>query len=147
MQMFCSLNSFQQKGGDKEGSHGIYTCHVSRLCVHAALRDLGFSREGEMETLSQGRTARLRAAVDRYEAIDFEEPLQKRVKKTASKCARQYRMPRPSHGLPPISIALRQYTSNQRYIHENVSAHARAHSRTPNHPHSNPPEWKGIAVL
>ena len=53
-----------------------------------------------MKTLSQGRIARLRAAVDRYEAIDFDEPLEKRVKKTASKCTRQYRMPRPSHGLP-----------------------------------------------
>ena len=39
------------------------------LVPHAALRDLGFSREGEMKTLSQGRTARLRAAVDRYQAI------------------------------------------------------------------------------
>ena len=76
-----------------------------------------------METLSQGRTARLRAAVDRYEAIDFEEPLQKRVKKTASKCARQYRMPRPSHGLPPISIALRQYTSNQAALHMDFHPH------------------------
>ena len=54
-----------------------------------------------MKTLSQGRTARLRAAVDRYEAIDFDDPHQKRVRKTAFKCARQYRMPRPSHGLPP----------------------------------------------
>ena len=63
--------------------------------LHAALRDLGFSAKGEMKTLSQGRTARLRAAVDRYQAIDFDEPLQKRVKKTAIKCARQYRMHRP----------------------------------------------------
>ena len=65
-----------------------------------------------MKTLSQERTARLRAAVDRYETIDFDEPHQtKRVRKTVSKCARQCRMPRPSHGLPPISIPLRQYTN------------------------------------
>jgi hypothetical protein len=30
-----------------------------------------------MEDLSQGQTARLRAAVDRYEATDFDEPHQK----------------------------------------------------------------------
>ena len=47
-----------------------------------------------MKTLSQGRTARLRAAVDRYQAIDFDEPHKKRVRKTAPKCAPQSRMPR-----------------------------------------------------
>ena len=47
-----------------------------------------------MKTLSQGWTARLRAAVDRYEVLDFDEPHRKRVRKAATKCARQYRMPR-----------------------------------------------------
>ena len=86
-----------------------------------------------MKTLSQGRTARLHAAVDRYEAIDFDEPLRKRVKKTASKCARQSRMPRPSHGLPPISIPLRQYKSNQRYMKtcQPKHAHTRVHPIIP----------------
>ena len=59
--------------------------------LHAALRDLGFSAKGEMKTLSQGRTARLRAAVDRYQAIEFDEPHKKRVRKTAPKCAHRTR--------------------------------------------------------
>ena len=80
--------------------------------THAALRDLGCSGKWEMKTLSQGRTARLRAAVDRYRAIDFDDAHHKRVRKTAPKCARQSRMPRPSHGLPPISIPRRQYKLN-----------------------------------
>ena len=50
-----------------------------------------------MKTLSQGRTARLRAAVDRYQAIEFDEPHKKRVRKTARapKCAPQSRMAPP----------------------------------------------------
>ena len=100
-----------------------------------------------MKTSSLGRTARLRAAVDRYEALDFDEPHRKSVRNTAPKCARQSRMPRPSHGLPPISIPRRQYNLQiEPALHENVSAHARAHSRAPNHPHSNPPEWFRTAV-
>ena len=94
------------------------------LFVHAALRDLGFSGKGEMKTSSLGRTARPCAAVDRYQAIDFDEPHRKSVRNTAPKCARQSRMPRPSHGLPPISIALRQYTSNQRYMKTCQPTHA-----------------------
>ena len=86
-----------------------------------------------MKTLSQERTARLRAAVDRYETLDFDEPHRKRVRKTATKCARQYRMPRPSHGLPPISIPLRQYKSNQRYMKtcQPKHAHTRVHPIIP----------------
>ena len=86
-----------------------------------------------MKTLSQGRTARLRAAVDSFQAIDFDEPLKKQVKKTASKCVPQSRMPRPSHGLPPISIALRQYTWNQRYMKtcQPTNAHTRVHPIIP----------------
>ena len=53
-----------------------------------------------MKTSSLGRTARPCAAVDRYQAIDFDEPHRKSVRNTAPKCARQSRMPRPSHGLP-----------------------------------------------
>ena len=78
-----------------------------------------------MKTLSQGRTARLRAAVDRYEALDFDEPLRKRVRKTAPKCARQSRMPHPSHGLPPISIPRRQYKLNYRYMKSCQPTHMR----------------------
>ena len=44
-----------------------------------------------MKTASLGRTARLRAAVDRYEALDFDEPHRKSVRNTAPKCARQSR--------------------------------------------------------
>ena len=58
-----------------------------------------------MKTLSQGRTARLRAAVDRYEALDFDEPLRKRVKKTATKYARQYRTcPALRMACPPFPL-------------------------------------------
>ena len=80
---------------------------------------------------SHGRTARLHghAAVDRYRAIDFDDPHHKRVRKTAPKCARQSRIPRPSHGLPPIFIPRRQYKLNQRYMktcqptHEHTRVH------------------------
>jgi hypothetical protein len=146
---------------------------------HAALRDLhlGFPREGEMKTLSQGRTARLRAAVDRYEAIDFDDPHQKRVRKTASKCAAaraniaivrgapltcihksfSYQPSAPKgvsllvpHAPPFAWPAPHFYSSPtvqiEPALHENVSAHARAHLRTPNHPHSIPPDWKCISV-
>ena len=86
-----------------------------------------------MKTSSLGRTARPCAAVDRYQAIDFDEPHRKSVRNTAPKCARQSRMPRPSHGLPPISIALRQYTSNQRYMKtcQPTHAHTRVHPIIP----------------
>ena len=86
-----------------------------------------------MKTSSLGRKARPCAAVDRYQAIDFDEPHRKSVRNTAPKCARQSRMPRPSHGLPPISIALRQYTSNQRYMKtcQPKHAHTRVHPIIP----------------
>ena len=86
-----------------------------------------------MKTSSLGRTARPCAAVDRYQAIDFDEPHRKSVRNTAPKCAPQSRMPRPSHGLPPISIALRQYTSNQRYMKtcQPTHAHTRVHPIIP----------------
>ena len=100
---------------------------------HAALRDLGFSGKGEMKTSSLGRTARPCAAVDRYQAIDFDEPHRKSVRNTAPKCARQSRMPRPSHGLPPISIPRRQYKLNQRYMKtcQPTHAHTRVHPIIP----------------
>ena len=86
-----------------------------------------------MKTLSQGRTARLRAAVDRYQAIEFDEPHKKRVRKTAPKCAPQSRTSRPSHGLPPISIPRRQYKLNQRYMKtcQPTHAHTRVHPIIP----------------
>ena len=88
-----------------------------------------------MKTLSQGRTARLRAAMDRYQAIDFDEPLQKWVRRLppSARLKAQSRMPRPSHGLPPISIALRQYKLNQRYMKtcQPTHAHTRVHPSIP----------------
>ena len=86
-------DSIGAKGRNWMRPHTCTQQHTTRY-TRAALRDLvlGFSREGEMKTLSQGRTARLRAAVDRYQAIDFDEPHQKRVRKTAPKCAPQSRM-------------------------------------------------------
>jgi hypothetical protein len=97
--IIAELNYLRSNVGERVRGHLLNFANP-----HAALRDLGFSGKGGMKTqLSQGRTARLRAAVDRYQAIDFDEPLQKRVKKTASKCAPQSRMPRPSHGLPHIA--------------------------------------------
>ena len=86
-----------------------------------------------MKTSSLGRTARPCAAVDRYQAIDFDEPHRKSVRNTAPKCARQSRMPRPSHGLPPISIPRRQYKLNQRYMKtcQPTHAHTRVHPIIP----------------
>jgi hypothetical protein len=84
-----------------------------------------------MKTSSLGRTARLRAAVDRYEALDFDEPHRKSVRNTAPKCARQSRMPRPSHGLAPISIPRRQYKLNQRYMKTCQPTHAHTRVRSP----------------
>jgi hypothetical protein len=54
------------------GDYGRSYIHCT-LHFHA-LRDLGFSGKGEMKTSSLGRTARPCAAVDRYQAIDFDEP-------------------------------------------------------------------------
>ena len=81
-----------------------------------------------MKTFSQGRTARLRAAVDRYEAIDFDEPHRKRVRKTTSKCARQYRMPALRMACPPFPLL-----SNQRYMKtcQPKHAHTRVHPIIP----------------
>ena len=89
-----------------------------------------------MKTSSLGRTARPCAAVDRYQAIDyddFDEPHRKLVRNTAPKCARQSRMPRPSHGLPSISIPRRQYKLNQRYMKtcQPTHAHTRVHPIIP----------------
>jgi hypothetical protein len=71
-----------------------------------------------MKISSLGRTARPCAAVDRYQAIDFDEPHRKSVRNTAPKSARaNLTCPmcpalRMGHGLPPISIPRRQYKLN-----------------------------------
>ena len=98
--------------------------------LHLGIWDFRERAKGEMKTSSLGRTARPCAAVDRYQAIDFDEPHRKSVSNTAPKCAPQSRMPRPSHGLPPISIPHRQYKLNQRYM-KTLRAHTRVHPIIP----------------
>ena len=98
------------------------------------LGDLGFSREGEMKNSSLGRTARPCAAVDRYQAIDFDEPHRNDRSGTLPPSARaNLACPALRMACPPISIPLRQYKLNQRYMRtcQPTHAHTRVHPIIP----------------